>query len=187
MGTSVNQRSPDTDNWRVVQDIYVDPSVGMDDALKMLWRAASNPNETNLFESLSRPEVGQISQCALQETPIAAMNAARQFIADAKVASFACDIATRAAAQSVGQKDAVGVFAERLFAEATSYLVARDLPGYVGVSERLKSVVEARAFVAEISGRAAAAARSTALPERLDGDTWRGYVRSVVLTLRGAR
>ena len=103
MGTSVNQRSPDTDNWRLVQSIYDNPNIPMDQALREVWRAASNPNETNLAALLSQPIIGTFAGLAARAaSPSEAFQDVTRFIADNKVASLASEIAKRAVIQSAG-------------------------------------------------------------------------------------
>lgn len=188
MGTSVNQRSPDTDNWRVVQDIYIDPALKAADALKILWRAASNTNEPNLYGLLSRPEIAGLAELLDRDYgPAEAASATRAELATTKVSSLATDIAARAIVQCAGKEAAKALYVERLFAEATSYLVARDLPGYVGRSEKLPTVVSAKEFIAEMRELAADAARETVFPEELNRQNWPNYVRSVVTNIRRRR
>jgi len=188
MGTSVNQRSPDTDNWRVVQDIYIDPDLSAADSLKVLWRAASNPNEPNLYGLLSRPEIAGLADLLDRHYgPAEAASATRAELASTKVSSLATDIAARAIIQCTGKEEAKSLYVQQLFAEATSYLVARDLPGYVGRSEKLPTVGSAKKFIAEMRDLAAVAARQTALPEGLSRENWPAYVRSVVSNIRRGR
>lgn len=185
MGTSVNQRSPDTDNWRVVQDIYLDPSLRAADALKILWRAASNPNEPNLYGLLSRPEIAGLADLLDRHlAPGEAASATRAELSSTKVSSLATDIAARAVIQCTGKESARSLYVERLFAEATSYLVARDLPGYVGRSEKLPTIGSAKAFVSEMRELAIVAVRETGVPDDLNRQSWSGYVRRVVGTIR---
>lgn len=185
MGTSVNQRSPDNDNWRLVQDVYRDPNIETDEALRSIWRAASNNNETNLTSLLSDPAIGSLASLAASAaSPAEAFQTTTQYISDSKVSSLASDIAKRAVLQSAGKENASSLFYERLFAEATNYLVSRDLPGYVGPGSKFQTVADARQFTRDITEAAATAVRSTPAPATILGDDWRSYVQTVVTTLR---
>lgn len=188
MGTSVNQPSPPTDNWRLVQDIYTDPTIGVDAALGQIWRAASNPQEMNLASLLADPVIGSFASLAERAvSPAQAYQDAARYVSDNKVASLASDIATRAVVQSAGRPDAQAVYRERLFAEATNYLVSRDLPGYVSPGSKLANVADARRFTQDITSAAAAAVRNTPPPATMEGTAWPSYVATVIRSMRGRR
>ena len=78
----------------------------------------------------------------------------------------------------------IGGVGERLFAEATNYLVSRDLPGYVGPGAKFQTVADARQFTREITEAAVIAVRGTPTPTSTQGDNWRSYVQTVVATLK---
>jgi len=185
MGTSISQRSPDTPNWRLAQNAYTDPDMPVSDALREIWRAASNENETNLMSHLARPEIASFAELAvLASSPSEAFEQVSTFVSDRKVASVAADIAKRAVVQSAGTDNPREFFFQRLFAEATNYLVSRDLPGYVKVGGKFGNVSEARQFTQEMMNTAADAVRHTPTPVIMQDDDWSRYVRAVVSTIR---
>lgn len=187
MGTSVNQRSPSTPNWRLVQDAYDDPKIAIDQALREVWRAASNPNEVNLTSLLTEPVVASFADVAARSaSPAQAFEEMTRVISDSKVSSLATDIAKRAVIQSAGRENPAQVYTERLFAEATNYLVSRDLPGHVTPGSRLQNVGDARRFTQQIMETAVDAVRRTGTPRSLMDD-WSGFVNSVVSTIRRRR
>ena len=97
MGTSVNQRSPDTPPWILAQDAYTDVNMPVNQALREVWRAASNETETNLMSFLAQPEVPAFADLAARvSTPAEAFQETSRFISDQKVASLVADIARRA-------------------------------------------------------------------------------------------
>jgi hypothetical protein len=188
MGTSVNQPSPPTDNWRLVQDIYTDPTIGVEAALGQIWRAASNPTEMNLAALIADPVIGSFARLAESaSSPAQAYDEATRFVSDNKVASLASDLATRAVLQCAGRPDAPAHYRERLFAEATNYLVSRDLPGYVSPGSKLANVADARRFVQDITSAATAAVRNTPPPATADRAEWPRYVARVIRAMRGRR
>jgi hypothetical protein len=185
MGTSISQRSPDTPNWKLAQDVYTDPDMPIDAALREIWRAASNENETNLMSHLARPEIAFFADLVTRATsPAEAFDQASVHISDRKVASVASDIAKRAVIQSAGTDNPRDFFFQRLFAEATNYLVSRDLPGYVKIDGKFGSISDARRFTQEMMNTAMDAVRRTPSPASLQGEDWDLYVRSVVSTIR---
>ena len=185
MGTSVNQRSPNTPPWILAQDVYTDPNMPIEAALREIWRAASNETETNLMSFLVKPEVHEFAELAISVSSHAeAFHETSRLISDKKVASLVADIARRAVIQSAGVENPREQFFQRLFAEATNYLVSRDLPGYIRPGGKIQNVTDARRFTQAMMDNAAAAVRRTPQPDTIASDTWPGYVRSVVQTIR---
>lgn len=188
MGTSVNQRSPDTSPWVLAQDVYTDSNLPIDAALREVWRAASNETETNLTSFLAQPELRAFADLAARvATPSEAFQETSRFIADQKIASLSADIARRAVIQSAGAENPRQYFVERLFAEATNYLVSRDLPGHIRPGGKIQNVSDARQFTQAMMDTAADAVRQTPAPQTFEGNGWPSYVRSIVQTIRRRR
>jgi hypothetical protein len=185
VGTSVNQRSPDTPPWILAQDAYTDASMPVNQALREVWRAASNETETNLMSFLVQPELTAFADLAARiSTPSEAFQETSRFISDQKVASLVADIARRAVIQSAGVENPRQQFLQRLFAEATNYLVSRDLPGHIRPGGKIETVSDARRFTQAMMDTTADAVRRTPEPPVIARDTWPTYVRSVVQTIR---
>jgi hypothetical protein len=117
-------------------------------------------------------------------------------VAFAEKSTLAADIAQRAVARSFSfqhnvassqTNDRVMAFTGAVFAEAGDYLVSRDLPGFVGASERLKNVEEAITFKTEIKDRITEVVRLVELPNDITApQRWAEYVTHVVQQLKGA-
>jgi len=185
MGTSVNQSSPRTLSWKVAQAGYRDPKVSIDRVTSEVWRAALNQESGDIERLLSQPVVARIGALAsgsVSRVDLAKRSAAE--IAKGKHSSLATDIARRAAVQVAGAGNWAEVFAPRLFAEATTYLVSRDLPGFVGLG-RVRTVAESMSFRQSVANRAAQIVASVPRPGKMTERTWPEYVRNVVLHLRG--
>ena len=184
MGTSVNQRSLDTLNWRMVQRTYEDPNVPISRVLQEIWRAAVNQESGDIAAQLAQPSIGQFAVIAERaSSPAEAMREAGRFITEAKVGSLAAEIAKRAAVQSAGKPNARHQFMQRLFAEATNYLVARDLPGHIGAAGRIDSASNASEFRRQLSVLTAQTIESAPRPTSLDDSVWSEYVNSMVTTI----
>lgn len=184
MGTSVNQASPRTLSWNVVKAGYRSPAVPVARLVSEVWRAALNQTTDNMAQLLAQPVVARLGELATQarsSTDLARKTS--QMLAQSKNSSLAADIARRAAIQSVGSRDRANTFSERVFAEATSYLVSRDLPGFVG-GDRARTVAESLKFRADLAGHVASLAREIGGPRRLDSDTWARHVQTVIDGLR---
>src|ERR1039458_6730169 len=165
MGTSVNQSSPRTLNWKAAQAGYRDPNVPVGRVTAEVWRAALNQTAGNLEQLLSQPLIRRIGFLLAQST--SATDLARKSaleIARSKHSSLASEIARRACMQAAGSKDWQTAFTARLFAEATAYLVSRDLPGYVGLG-RVHNVAESVRFKLSLSQHAAEIATRVDRPQ----------------------
>lgn len=185
MGTSVNQPSPATQHWKVVQEMYDDPSVPPERLLREIWRAATNQPEGNLAAQLADPSILAIGNFATSATsPAEASYLAGTYIAENEVSSLATDIAKRAVMQSVGKPNPTVSFVERLFAEATNYLVSRDLPGHITPGSRLQNVSEARTFrrtMTESTASAVSPLVSAQVPSSTD---WPLFVEGLVNSIQ---
>jgi hypothetical protein len=189
MGTSINQRSPVTPNWNAVTAAYNSSTISIPRIVQELWRAATHQPTGNLAADLGAPIIAQCLAIALS-TPSRqeALQRASREVALSGQASLAADIAQRAVAQSFRPgEDRAGAFVQSLFAEAGNYLVSRDLPGYVGVSERLHTVSDAIGFKNEIRQQIIDTVRTVPTPASLatQPSAWEEHVANVVTRLMG--
>lgn len=187
MGTSTNQRSPNTPNWRAAQLAYVEPGLPIDRTIQEVWRAALNQPTGNLLQSLSTEVVSDCLRITVEsESREAALARASRHIAQSGEASLGAVIAQRAVALAFAEeRDRTTAFASCLFAEASNYLVARDLPGFVGAGGRASSVSEAILFKRAIRDRIMARVEAVPRPKR-PGDlarNWAAYVDAVTTGL----
>jgi hypothetical protein len=189
LGTSVSQSSPSTPIWQAAQATYYMPEVPLDRTVQELWRAADSQTDENLARDISAPIVAE----CLRSTMIASSreeavrNVSRTVVMSGE-STLATEIARRAAAKcfSGGGGGSARSFAVAVFVEAGDYLVSRDLPGFVGVSERLHKVSDLMALKRSIRGRIADVVERVELPEGENAiEVWPEYVGEVVETLKG--
>src|SRR5262245_57650160 len=153
MGTSVNQGSPATPNWTIAQQAYRDPAIPEERALQEIWRAALNQPHGDLAAQLRNPAFARMAALVADwPTAADASREAARFVREERLSSLAGDLARRAATQTAGDPAASARFVQRLFAEATNYLVSRDLPGFITHRERLTSVGQGRALKQALVG-----------------------------------
>ncbi len=186
MGTSVNQRSPETPNWRIVQRAYEDPKIPLERVLQEIWRASTNQPEGDLVGQLTRPIIAQIGEIgASKASPAEVARAVSELVSREKASCLGADIARRAAIQCAGKEDASSAFVVRVIAEATNYLVSRDIPGHISPGKRLATVSDAREFSARLINEAVAQASSVSASKSDLGAT----VKTIVDRIRngGAR
>lgn len=187
MGTSVNQRSPDTPSWKIVQRAYEDPTITPERNLQEIWRAATNQQGNDLGRQLSGDIVRDLAQVAVTAGSAAeAGQIATHLIADSKGASLGADLARRAAMQAAGREFAGDFFLQRLFAEATAYLVSRDLPGHISEGKRLPTVSAAREYRQQLTLMAASVAQAAPRVDlgAVTSRGWSDYVANVLTLLK---
>jgi hypothetical protein len=182
VGTSVNQPSPKTINWRAAQATYRNADVPV---LREMWRAATSQAEGNLASLLAQPIVARVRDIALQggDATQVAMAASRA-IAESGQSSFAAEIARRAAVQSVAAENRDQAYSERVFAEASNYLLSRDLPGYVGDVGRNKTVGDSFQFKRAVLEAAANVVRQVGPPQSGTPEAWHDHTTAVVDALK---
>ncbi len=189
MGSSVNQPSPRTLPWEVVERTYRDGAFPIEQGARELWRAAQSDPAADWSQLLAAPVVPVCLAIAMgSDSPAAALRQATLEIVRSRQASIAADIAKRAIVRSFDEPgEQAAAFAAALFGEASNYLVSRDLPGHIGPDTRNRTVGEAAAFGDAVRSRVEQVVRSIPLPqEAARPETWRGYVAAAAGRLRGA-
>lgn len=188
MGTSVNQGSPRTRNWDAVQSTYKSDAFPIERVLREVWRAATNQAEGDLAAQLSSPIVSRLRDIAVQGTSaVEVASAINREIAQSRQTSLGVEIARRAAIQCLKAENRSQAFSERVFAEASNYLVSRDLPGFVGADFRNQSVAESFEFKQSIQNATANTVRDVSVPSVSNAEAWRTYTEAVVDRLRGRK
>jgi hypothetical protein len=187
MGTSVSHRSPDTHNWRAVAAGYLSEKVPIDRVSQEVWRAATNQPQGNLPLSLAAPIIAQCLRSAMvSSSPQEATRNVSRLIAESGEASLATDIARRAAISSFAEPGNRRMnFVTSLFSDVADYLVARDLPGYVGTGDRIKNISASIAFKENIKRQVESILAVNPAPENIEAnpDRWKAYVMSQIRNL----
>lgn len=190
MGTSVNQRSPKTVNWRAANAAYTTPNIEINRAVQELWRAASNQPSGDLVSDLSNPIISECLRIVtVSKTREEAIRAATRAVIDSGRASLAADIAQRAVSQSFQEgKEKISLFTSTLFSQASNYLISRDLPGFVGANGRAKTVKEAVALKSEMLSYVSKKVAEKPLPKEANSiiSNWKNVVKSIVSDFKGA-
>ena len=191
MGTSTNQRSPRTPNWKAVEVAYTHPDISIQRTAQEVWRAAANEVDGGLVSGLRSPIVAQCLEVVqTSRSSIEAAQKVRRLLALSGQASLAGEIAQRAVIIAHEIKgDRTNSFVRSLFSEASNYLVSRDLPGLVGLSARVRTVQNATALkssiVNEVSSNVDAVPKPTG--KLSNPKTWQKFVNIVVDHLSGTR
>ena len=177
MGTSVSQGSPRTASWSAVAAGYRDSSIPIRRVVTEIWRAAQSEADANWRSLISSPIVAACLEIAVESAnPGTALTSAAREIARTRQSSLAAELAKRAIVQSFAAIDrAQQAFAESMFVETTDYLVARDLPEYVGESGRNQTVGEAIEFKNRVRETVAEVVRSGDSPVPQTSRTWEPF------------
>lgn len=183
MGTSTVHRSPlHAAHWRVVNNLYRNPTVDRERLVAEIFRAAAKPYVTGLagreVTERLRLLLSTWSSKAKARTSTEALNLARELIGRARevdsregVASFYSDLANRAlhstivttfptAAGAKSPKHLVQAFLGNLVATCVDHVVSRDLSAHLG-SKTLRNTVA----VLELTRDLKAAARHVVASE----------------------
>ncbi len=188
MGTSVSQPSPKTRNWEAAQATYKSDNFPVDRVLREIWRAATNQESGNLSEQLSTPIVNRLREIVGQSgTSIEIASAINREIALSRQNSLGVEIARRAALQSLNAQNKSQTFNERLFAEASNYLLSRDLSGFVGSEFRNKNVGDSINFKQTVTNAAVQSVKAVETSSSVSESQWREYTGAVIKQLTEKR
>lgn len=181
MGTSISQPSRKSTSWAAVQATYRSNTFPVERVIQEVWRAAQIEADQSWLEMLSAPIVGDCLAITIHsESPAQAVNAVSRAAAGAKQASLAVEIVKRAVAESVLANDRAQLFSQIVFAEATNYLVSRDLPGFVGERWRNRTVGEMVEFKASIQQHVRAKVSEVDITETAATVGWADYVAETI-------
>lgn len=191
MGTSTNQRSPRTSNWKAVETAYTHPGTTVRRTAQEIWRAAANEPDGGLVRTLSSPTIAQcLKVVQTSNSSTDAAQQVRRLLALSGQASLAGEIAQRAAVIAHRIKDdRTNAFVRSLFSEASNYLVSRDLPGFVGLADKVRTVQNAATFKSSIMQEVSNNVDTVPKPsgQLSNPRTWQKYVNSVVDHLKRAK
>jgi hypothetical protein len=183
LGTSSNQSSPKTPNWRIANAVLGNPSASPERQHEELWRAAIGDQGDALAEALGNPLLG--NACALSARSKSPAEAIRQFdqsLLDSHNAGLILDLGKRALIRTVAAGKGAAAFAQELFAETISYYACRDLPSFVGAKGRISTTSDAIDLKDQIRNHARHIAKM--FPVKTDPRGWKIYVSKVLGALQ---
>jgi hypothetical protein len=187
VGTSVNQPSPNTPNWRLARAVLGRPDAAPTDQVAELWLAAAADRARVLEKELADPLLAKAAEIASahRQDPQRAMAEFDRTVYESRTTNFVLELGRRALARATLMGTGAEGFAAELFSETTSYYVARDLPGFVGSPNRVGNAHDALKLKAELQSvtRTLASAGDVSVDVR----SWARYVAATIerLTRRG--
>ena len=194
MGTSVSQGSPTSGtaslNWLAVKATYRDERASVDRIVQEVWKAAQRDTDASWSSLLQSPAILACRDIVTASTTVQeALKAASRNIALSGQSSIATAVAKRAIVSSFAASDRSQGFPTALFSEATKYLVSRDLPSLLGMSERTATVASAaslrRAIVENVETTVRSYIATQQSPSQGDISGWGGFVARTVADLSG--
>ncbi len=186
MGTSTSHPSPSTLGWRAAKSGYVSEGIPTDRILAEVWRASrSQPNPIGKY--LTSPLVFRCQQAVREsESALQALQTVTRLLSDSKENSIVTELAKRAVAPAFSSERPVQAWREHLFAQVTSYLVSRDLPGFVGDAFRNKTLTDHLHFKDTLTQRTRQVVGAI-LADPASPRKWRQYVRRALALLAETR
>ena len=188
MGTSTVHRSPGTPRWRLVNNLYNDPTVSPERLLAEVFNAAEDypagladaavlERVETLLQVTERGDWRRSAEAALA-TAREAMHSAQTRALSSGYASFCGDLADRALHTTFARaardpnslstpRAALSAFLRHLTVCAIDHVVSRDLTAHLG-GPRLASTSEAFAMRRTLTEQARAVATDARLSEALD-------------------
>lgn len=143
MGTSRNDRSPQTLAWRTALAVLGTSDTPADRQCTEIWRAVAADRGTKLEREFSNAVFAEACRLASAQGPVQeAVRAYNEVVRYVSDAGLAVDMGRRALARSAAEKGGAKAFVSELFAEAVSYYASRDLPSFVGATGRVHSSTE---------------------------------------------
>jgi hypothetical protein len=185
MGTSVNQRSPNTGGWRSVSACYTNETTSTDRTALEIWRAAVTQDDS-IHDQLGSELVTKCAEAAAKNL------GEQQTVAEVERLSSAADnhLVGEFAKRALLVKATGGYpdesFSTVLFRQITDYLVSRDISGHVGSQYRCKTVEDLRVFKANIADVVAAKVQAIERSQQLTSRDWKQTYPVLLQQLRTA-
>lgn len=171
MGTSVNQRSPNTGGWRSVSACYTNENVSVDRTALEVWRAAGTQDET-IAEQLGSEVVAHCAAAASRPMSQDKAVAEVERLTNSKQNHLIGEFAKQALLIKAAGGHPEESFGSVLFRQITNYLVARDISGYVGSEYRCKTVQDVRGLKSNIADVVARKVQAVERREQLGSRSW---------------
>src|SRR5581483_37571 len=161
--------------------------ISVDRLVQEIWRAAQSDADAAWRDLLAAPTVRSLYLIAAGSAdPQSAVIEANREIVRARGSSIATDLAKRAIVKSFGFDDRSLGFIASLFREVSSYLVARDVPGYVGPQFRNRTAADIVHFKERLADHVTRVVTSAAAPPASpDVPAWDTFVGQMCDRLAG--
>jgi hypothetical protein len=184
MGTSINQRSPNTPSWRLANAVLGNRNISAVRQSAELWAAALADRDGELSNKLLSPLLAEAAVIANEDelSPSTAIQAYDDLLAEHFEAGLIFDLGRRALVRAASTQSRAPGFLAELFAEVASYYVSRDLPSFVASKGRVATSSEAIELKDQIAEIARTKATREALPE--GAESWQQIVRDVSDSLK---
>jgi hypothetical protein len=167
----------------------MNPQISLSQLLNYIWRAEASDPESDLGSMLMSPVIGECLRIVEQaESPRSALEAFTKIVVRSRASSLASEAARRAAVACFSSHARRSAFVEALFAEASDYLISRDISPLVGLSPRfpaVSNVIETKDELVELVREVVRHVGDP--PADLAPEGWSSYVSDVLQELRYGR
>jgi hypothetical protein len=189
VGTSRNDPSPKTPEWRPAIAILGRTDIPIERQSAELWSAAAADLDGTLRDDLSHHVFAEACEIAERGGDLFdALDSYDDASRREHKPGIAIEFGRRALARSLSNREGAAGFARELIAETAGYFASRDLPSYVGSKDRIAGVED----LVSLKDRLADQARNIASGVWQPGmgpERWRNYITSAIreLTRLGTR
>jgi len=184
MGTSRNDRSPNTPPWRPALAILGRTNSPPEQQSREIWRAAAADRGEKLLRDFSHEALSQACKLVAQRSPLMeGLNAYDTTVLHASDGGLALEMGRRALARSLASESSPTHFVGELFSEAVSYYCSRDLPSFVAAPGRIQSTSSAIKLKEDLRKVARNSVKAIGPPKYV-GREWKGYITKVLKHLQ---
>lgn len=187
MGTSKNERSPNTPPWKPALAVIGRSDVSAERQLAEIWRSAYSERGERLLDDLSDPALVEACRLVTERVPVhEALNRFDENNERENRAGLAIELGRRALARCAVTGAGPTEFVQELFGEATSYYASRDLPSFVAAKDRINTNSEAIALKQALRTAAKQTVEMFGEPP-LDRADWSVHIARLLKALQGRK
>lgn len=185
MGTSISHPSVRNTNWKPVLAGYTSKHIPETRIVNEIWRA-SEKDAVPMSQSLKSDSVFACYKAVSTSSDFReALNKYSSALRQGKSNSMVAEFAKRAIPLSFQSNNPSAQWPSHFFSEITSYVVSRDLSGFIGDNYRNKSVKEAINFKKSVIGRIKEIVGQQ--PQKIRGKAdWDSFVDKCIAKLKSA-
>lgn len=185
MGTSRNDRSPQTPPWKLALAILGKSGVSPDRQSREVWRAAYADRGEKLLRDLSHSALANACHLVEQRTTIQdGLGNYEKSIHYESEGGLVLEMGKRALTRCLATRASSTEFVGELFSEAVSYYISRDLPSYVSAPGRVESTLEAIKLKSACREVTRNTVKEVGRPKYKD-QQWPKYIAKVLYALQG--
>lgn len=186
MGTSVSQPSKRTSNWKPVFACYQNEKIPESRLINEIWRASENEDRPISTQIKSDAIFACYQAVNSSENFQEALSKFNSSIIRYKNNSVVAEFAKRVIPLAFQSKNPATNWSNNFFSEITNYIVSRDASGFVGASNRNKSVEQLIEFKKNIGDKVTKIVASESKIFKSKSD-WNSFVDKTIKKLKSSK